>query len=527
MNESRSRTLKQLLACVSLANLLTLHIWISLFRPAQESPLPGTPFAGAIVAVMVLTVALWALSRIPEFAAVSEKWRLGMRMFGLTFVWLLIIWAAVKPSITQELQHLMGVLSRPIAAALAALLIGVGLALLWRFAARAVSVMTTIALLLSPYAAFNTLRSAWEVAQRGISANHVITVDVPTLGIGERRTRTVVLLFDEFDYELAFDPAVRREPLPVLDGLRSRALFATHAYPPMHSTALSIPAMLTGRLVRESVGSNAHPGDHELHFEDGGSGLWSAQVSLFTDMRARGLTSLRLSDALFPAVRLAGPADADIVVPPAPERLLTVTDHAATHLVTVATLAPFVKANALDIRLSRLFGLPPPSDHVLQVATQIVDLAGDARSDLLFLHILLPHLPVVFDTNRGDFGAVTSADYRDNLLGVDHVLGRIIARLRERERLADTHLVVVSDHFFRFKRADYGFGDHRIPFIVAFAGDAAPVGDFNKPFNTVLFRTMLGEIARGEIRDSVALSRWIENNATYGESPLTQYRKGW
>lgn len=529
MSEERRRALKRLLACISLANLLALESWLFLFSPAQETPLPGTQFAGAIGALLVMTMALWTVSRIPELISVSAEWRLGMRMLGLTFVWLLIIWAAVRPSVTQELQHLLGILSRAIVAALVATLICAGLALLWRVAGRAVNVMSTISLVLSPYAAINVAHATWEVTQRGLSPNHVITtVDVPILEVGEHRTRTVVLLFDEFDYELAFDPAVRRDPLPILDSLRPLALFATQAYPPMHSTSMSIPAMLTGKLVRKSVNSSAHPGENELRFEDGSRGLLSTQETLFTDMRAKGLTSLRLNDALLPAVRLVGPGDADIVVPPAPEKHLTVAEHAATRLVAVAALIPLVTKSGLDIRLSRLFGLPTPSDHVSQVASQIVDLVGDARSDLLFLHILLPHLPVVFDPKGRGFGAVgTAANYRDNISGVDYVMGRVIARLRERGRLADTHLVVVSDHFYRFKRADYGIGDHRIPFIAIFAGDKSPVGDFNKPFNTVLFRSMLSEITKGEIRDSVALSRWIEKNATYGESPLTQYRKGW
>jgi hypothetical protein len=275
------------------------------------------------------------------------------------------------------------------------------------------------------------------------------------------------------------------------------------------------------------VGSNAHPGDLEIQYRGGEKALWSTQSTIFTDLRALGRTGLRMNDALLPQRALSGPAEADIVVPPAPGVLRTIGDYAASNISTVATLLPFATSNALDARLNQFFGIPPYSQHVRDVSDQIVDLAGDARTDVLFLHILLPHLPVVVNSHNGQFAEVVSSDYRDNLVGVDQVVARVLARLRERNRLDDTNLLILSDHFFRFKKARYGMGDHRIPFVARFAQDPEAVGDFTHPFNTVLLRAMLKGIVAGEIQDSHGLARWLEAQATFGESPLTEYRKGW
>ena len=524
MRERPAGLLRRAVASLSLANLLGLQVWLVLFRPGQEAPLPGVEFAAAILAVLLLAAGLWSIDALLRLT--PEPARGTVRVAGLAFAWVLIAWAALKPSLQQWLQFALGTWRTWLLAVLvvAALLL---LAALWRHQRRAMSWMSLAALALSPYVLVTFAHAGWEAHARGVAAVSDVRDATPRLAPGQHRLRTVVLLFDEFDYELAFGPTAGRQLLPALDTLRGQALFARNAYPPMHSTMMSVPAMLTGRLVRDGRFSDEHPGDLQLRFDPDDRELLSTQPTLFSDLRARGLTSLRMNDALLPHARLPGVADADVVVPPAPDQLRSLPDHVAGHLIAMSTLLPFAKGHAIEARLERALGVPPASVHVAQVADQMVDLAGDGAADLLFLHILLPHLPVVFDPTADTFASTTSPDYRDNLKGVDQVVGRILARLKSTGRLDETQLIVVSDHFFRTKRAMYGLGDHRIPFIARFARDERPVGDFDRPFNTVLLRAMLVDVADGDIRDSAGLARWIDAHATFGESPLTEYRKGW
>lgn len=526
MSEGARAFFRRAICSLSFANLLALHVWLVLFRPAQETPLPAAAFEGATVAVLVLAVAL-LLTRYLVDSLPSWMQAAGLRLAGLVCLWALVAWAAAKPSVQQLIQQGAIRASPRTLAALSVLVILPLLAVLLKRRESAGRAMTMLALVLSPYAAVNLAHASWEFAQRDGRLPEAGQVDAPYLAAGEQRRRTVVLLFDEFDYELAFDLRVRREALSAFAELRTQSLFATQAYPPMHSTAMSIPAMLTGRLVEQGVGSNAHPGDLELQYHGGEKALWSTQETLFTDLRATGWTSLRLNDALLPHSPLMGPAEADIVIAPASGVLSTVWQFAASNISTVATLLPFATSNALDVRLNRWFGLPSYSRHVQGVADQIVDLAGDARADLLFLHILLPHLPVVVDARSGQFADVVSSDYRDNLAGVDRVVSRVLARLRERNRLDTTNLLIVSDHFLRVKNTRYGLGDHRVPFVARFAQDRAAVGDFSHPFNTLLFREIVRAIVAGDVSESRELARWLEAHAKFGESPLTEYRNGW
>jgi len=66
-----------------------------------------------------------------------------------------------------------------------------------------------------------------------------------------------------------------------------------------------------------------------------------------------------------------------------------------------------------------------------------------------------------------------------------------------------------------------------VPLLVKFAGEAQGTGTFGQPFNMVLFKDMMEGIVEGRLRSSTDLGRWIGAHATFGESPLTEFRKGW
>jgi hypothetical protein len=229
---------------------------------------------------------------------------------------------------------------------------------------------------------------------------------------------------------------------------------------------------------------------------------------------------------LLPHERLAGPADADIVVPPA-RVSRSLWEHVAEHMGSLSNTLPFAKGRGLGLSVASLLGAPHPSEDVVRVSDQMVALAVDGDADVLFLHILLPHLPVVFDPKAQVYSSNVSTDYRDNLPAVDQLVGRVLQGLKARGRDDVTHLVIISDHFFRSKKSTYGLGDHRVPFIARFARDTAPVGHFHKPFNMVLLSDMLIDLALDRVRDSAGLAQWIDERARFGESPLLQYRTGW
>lgn len=513
------------IASLSLANLLALQLWMVLFRSGNAVQPTNEKLVGAVFAVVMIACVLGLVALVFE-----TSWRfksnLRWKAIGLAFVWGMILWGALKPSLLQFLQYAMGV-AKPFA--LGASFIGSLLALVvvWRYPQQAARGMTVGAFIFAPFVCvtfFNAMQLASEV---GLQKDQSPAIQFPSFQEGATHKRTVVLLFDEFDYELAFEAGAKKHALPVLNGLVKDSLFATRAYPPMHSTMMSVPAMLTGKLVQNAESRDQYPGDLILHYESGERAVFSEQDTLFSELRRRGYRSLRMNDGLLPAKRLPGIADADFVLPVPSTPLVSIVDHAKEHLADLTAIVPFSKSIALDTKVKQFFGLPHPFQHVANVADRLVELAADGNADLVFLHVLLPHLPVVFDPLVHRFGPVQSTDYRDNFGAVDLTVGRVIKALQANGRLADTNIVIVSDHFFRQKRSIYGLGDHRIPFIVRFGRDEAPVGMFDQSFNTLLFRQMIIEIVLGRIQNSKSLAGWISQHATFGESPLLEYRKGW
>lgn len=505
---------------LSLTNLLAIQVWLVLLRPGQEHPLPAEEFIAAPIAVLMLGASLWLLAECGRRA-----FPVCAHVLGLGGLWLLILWAALKPSLQQWLAYALGV-NAGLTYFVALLVPLIVLTLMLRRPAAALRGLAGAALVMAPFLLVTFAQSGWQATHRAPSPALMSAGEVPRLPPDATRRRTIVLLFDEFDFELAFAAGVRRDALPVLDRLRHESLFATNAFPPMHSTIMALPAMLTGRLVAEGR-TSPEPGDVLVRFDQATDfERFSAQTTVFSRLRSGGLSSLRLSDALLPPVRMAGPADADRVV--APFRVpRSMWQRVAGHLVSLCASLPMAKGSGWDMALSNALGVPSPSLDIEGVARQMVDLAGDAEADVIFMHLLLPHLPVVNDMSRRSFGAVASVDYRDNLPAVDRVVGEVVERLKQRGRLDDTQLLVVSDHFFRFKRAAFGLGDHRVPFVVRFGGDAAPVGDVAQPFNTVLLADMLLEVAHGRIANSSQLEGWIRQRASFGESPLLKNRVGW
>lgn len=525
MSKFLQRAFLLAIASLSLANLLALQLWMVLFRTGNAIQPTGAKLVGAVLAVLMIACALWLVVLIIELFWHRNS-NVQWKAIGLAIVWVIIFWGVLKPSMLQFLQHVMGV-AKPFFLSVSLAGFVLILVSVWRYPAKSTRGMTLGALILAPFVGVTFFNALYPASQRGLYEDTLSAVPVSVLPAGASHKRTVVLLFDEFDYELAFESATKPKELPVLNELIKHSLFATHAYPPMHSTMMSVPAMLTGKMVQNAEARDQHPGDLILQHENGERVAFSEQDTLFSGLRRAGYRSLRMNDALLPSKRLPGIADADVVLPVPATPVTSIIDCAKEHLADLTTLIPFAKSVALDSKVAQLFGLPHPFQHVSNVADRLVDLAAEGDADLLFLHILLPHLPVVFDPGTKQFGPIISSDYRDNLGAVDLTVGRVLKALEANGRLADTNILVISDHFFRQKRAVYGLGDHRVPFIARFGRDEAPAGMFDKPFNTILFRPMIMEIVQGQIQDSKSLADWISQHATFGESPLLEYRKGW
>lgn len=515
------------LLSVSLANLLALPIWVELLHGGQRFLIDGQEYLGSILAIVILAVAIFVTSYCIHLLPTRSRDRARAALLLVSAA--LLAWVTIKPFVLSWLPFALG-FGRIVLIVAAALVLVFAVYLLSRRAERTVKVGSAVLMVLAPFAVITFGQSLFQVYRLGLGRNTIAYPEAtaPSLPAGASKTRTVVLIFDEFDYEVAFaSPGDNK--LLAFEQFRQTpgVFFATHAYPPNHSTRMSIPAMLTGRLVRDSAFRQDIPGDLMLTFIEGDQGPLSAQSTLFSDLRALGRTSLRMNEALLPPSRVDGQGDADFVIPAAGRRPQGVFYHIRKKLADWFAILPFSRSLLWDIKALRVLGLPHPWERKADILAQMSKLAAEADSDLLLLHVLLPHKPVVFDRSRGGLGPDADISYRDNLLATDQALDRIIKALRKAGTWESTNLVVTTDHFYRNKRDEFGVGDHRIPFMVRIAGDSSPPMTFDAPFNTVVFRAVIGAMSCSDVKTVADLAAVVKVNSTFGESPLTEYRKGW
>lgn len=516
------------LLSLSLANLLAIQLWIELISGGHRSQIDGPEYLGTLCAVLLGAMAIWA-SSLCDFL-IPKAWRPRVSAAFLLACVGLLAWAVTKPFALSWWPYILG-FSRgwSVVAALFALLAFAAPAI-WR-AELTIAATTSLLLVLSPFIAVTFGQIAWQayrLSQSPASAAPLVVL-APQLAANDAHIRTVALIFDEFDYEIAFGDPTTAKTLQRFTSLRKEpgTLFATNAYPPMHSTMMSLPAMLTGRLVRESSFLKEPQGDILLTYADGTQQPLSEAPTLFSDLRAHGKRSLRMNEAVLSQMRVAGSGDADIVIRAAGQRSGGVGYHVRQKLAEWLSILPFYRSRLWDMHVLQWLGLPHPWERKDAIIDQMATLAATTDSDLLFLHILLPHKPVVFDRSRNGLGPLAGSAYRDNLLATDQALGRIVDAIRGAGRWSTTNLVVTTDHFYRNKRSEFALGDHRIPYIAHLAQDESAPVSIDIPFNTVAFRAMLESIVQGKVTNTAELTQLIQRNAAFGESPLTEYRKGW
>ena len=158
-------------------------------------------------------------------------------------------------------------------------------------------------------------------------------------------TRVVWLVFDAMDQGVTFSARPPTVRLPEMDRLRSQAIYASNAYPPADGTLLSMPALLSGRLVSGSKPLDAD----ELMVTFAGTKEavgWSTQPNLFSKAREAGFRSAVVGWYL-PYCRMITDTltscSWQVTVGPLDDRRMTVPDCMVAQIQNVMEVTPFAE----------------------------------------------------------------------------------------------------------------------------------------------------------------------------------------
>jgi hypothetical protein len=548
--------LRDLVIALSLANLCFINAWRSLLNPASNfyyyhrKILPPTvEYVALICAVLLLGFVIFfgiTLIRryenetVQRWARIAFVLMLSLPLYGLlTQLDSNLGRRLLRAVVTDEAVVRRLLASIPLTVCFFILLI----ALLK--VRRAVKVAIALILILAPFVVLTfSMGVAAAMRYRNVG-------DPPSPALSERNRpgpRVLWMVFDELDFRVPFLQRPGTVKLPELDRLSSESLFASNAYPPGGETLLSIPALISGRLISEA--NRTGPEDLMIKFGDGTEPVsWRTQPNVFARARAEGFNT-----ALFgwyhPYCRILGEninrCDWQGGVPAAqaladltgaesvPQGWQSLSHYISLHFKTAAytiPLAIFVFPQRLDVGDLERRKQVADLDSIYRNTVQA---AANPAIDLLLVHWTIPHPPNIYDRSTDQISVAKNHSYLDNLELLDRTFGDLRREMESKGAWDNTAVVVTSDHWWRpvwrqhktWTAEDEAIGgntfDRRVPFILRMPGAGNTRVVFDKEFNTVLTQELLLAILRGEVSDTEAAAAWLEKNRSIGRSPYDE-----
>ncbi|NLY75099.1 MAG: sulfatase-like hydrolase/transferase [Firmicutes bacterium] len=300
------------------------------------------------------------------------------------------------------------------------------------------------------------------------------------------KPRVLWLLFDRFDYQIAFVDRPDHLKMPAFDRLLQQSLSAENAYPPGMETITSLPALIDGKIVSEVC----IDGPDKLKIIYQGSEetvYWGSQPNLFTKARALEMNTALVGEYL-PYSRIIG-------------KDLTFCDW--TQYYNQYTSSGSVFANVYQ--QLRMLCIGPARHHVqmkesyYHIQNLTKELVSKPEYNLIMIHNPIPHPPYFYKEHFWGKGGLTA--YIHALELVDYTVAEI-RQLMEEQGTWDNTTVIIS--------ADHGI-ESKVPFIIKLANQTQPV-IYEPAFNTVITQEIILAILRKDITTPEQLVTFLREN---------------
>jgi hypothetical protein len=549
---SAPHTLKDLAKALSLANLCFIGTWTELLTLSPRLEVrygvySYNKYVAIVINVLLLTAVFWGAivsirrSGKPSLLRLGRFGLLVLLLFGLNKV-------IQRPLPGFSLEGIFDLLDRAELAifATAALALCFGAIRNWRYT-------STLAGSLVPFALFGKasllavgVMSAavfWVVRKPGaivkaapVAVMALFPFSLMTLSqtsllltkFGEKRPappvsraaapsrRVVWLLFDEMDFRLSFSERPAALSLPEFDRLRGQAIFATNAYPPANYTLMSMPALITGRML--SAAEPVSPSKVLITYADSGETVdWGTQPNLFSRAGDAGFKSA-IVGWYHPYCRIIG--DSLTRCSCSDFGRITLAEAMGEQLRKLGGLLPFaahydlfdekssVKKREREGHLKDYLG-------ILEEAKKAI---ADRDLNLVLVHMPVPHAPSIYNRHEKSFELEAETGYLDSLALADRAMGELRQAMESAGTWDDTTVLITADHWLRFyesgQRADTEITskpDDRVPFLIKLAGQKETVS-YAQEFNNVILHDLILEVLGTGISDPSGVIGWMDRN---------------
>lgn len=334
--------------------------------------------------------------------------------------------------------------------------------------------------------------------------------------------KVVWIIFDELDYATLTTAKQNNIELPDFDRLMNESFVAQNAISSQNMTVRSLPALLTGRPLRDSNPIAAN--DLLLYPKDNSEPFTLRQSSnIFTEVENLGGESAIVGwYHPYPRIfqeRISYGFWSPLAIPKCSGVLQFATCSLNTFIRSFVRV-PF--ANRLFSSLEAFKEEVRDGSRETQIERNCFltdkadELVSNTKLNLLFFHFSIPHYPKIA---RIDLHGEET--YFNSLEVANDTLKRLRETLEKAGQWDDTVLIISSDHPWRVKKLeDFNYlpegqkqaalRDTRIPFIVKFAGQKNRV-DYMLPFNTIITKELILRIFKNEIKNSEDLALWMND----------------
>lgn len=315
----------------------------------------------------------------------------------------------------------------------------------------------------------------------------------------------VLMLFDEFDVPMLEGGRAGAPPLPAFQRLMSESFVASRVSSVSQRTLLTVPSMLTGKVV-----VSATPMGHDLMlgFAGGESGAWRLIESPFTRVRRLGYRTGAAGWFHPYCNTLPGQFDVCTWRPfeGMPRGVFDAMRRHAQEAVSefswpIRLLVPGLlqtPAQAAELVRHRA-----ETYRVVAAAARAMTL--EFESGLVFAHYSVPHLPGILDLVAPGAG-VSMPGYFGNAVLADTTLASLRADLERAGRWDDVAIVISADHQWRTAVPH----DDRVPLIVKLPG-APAAAVYERPLQATVLHDLLPRLVTGEIATPEQLARYLDS----------------
>ena len=492
----KSSLLTDVLVAFSAANLALFGIWSQLIYVEGNNVYYLTSytwhsyFASIILLLVLAVVFLFALKKLCTPCASPIK----LISIAVLAAYVPLIANAVRLTFNLPIAWIIKELSSPfiaIAVLIASVLV---IGLMWLLRKQLTALIYIVLLVLFPIAPLNVIHVSYEGVSRAVEEESVANEKVYNYST---REKTILLIFDELDYRMAFEEKVPGLKLKNLHYLKQNSLFFTNAISLFSATYSAIPSLTIGHSV-----SPFFIGEDDLGVKLNDSDVkstWRKTETLFSKLVGAG-KNVALMGYYHPYCRIFGDMVDYCKAYSSSRGVETARSNSVyqSFIKQAISLTPFYRVlNAIGTYKG------------LEEAT-MKKITHDAM-DFIYVHFNLPHSPYYYDREAEKLTIFNVVDgYIDNLQLTDIVLGRIINRLKE-ENLWDTStLIVTSDHHWRHVDEYDGVVSRKIPLIVKLPEQNKMLVS-DTEISLLQLKPMIEKIMLDKILDPVDLAEEFEN----------------